>query len=112
ALAVCATERLIRHIEPRRRAFLLAYGSLAILAVPWLHAGQREQIVLIAAVPYAALVAARREGRAVTLPLAVLLGLGGGLGFGLKHYFLIVPTMLELWLLVGRRGSWRPLRPE
>jgi hypothetical protein len=112
ALALCATERLIRHIGPRRRTFLLAYGSVTLLALPWLHTGQREQIVLTAAVPYAALVAARREGRAVTLPLAVLVGIGGGLGFGLKHYFLIVPTMLELWLFVGRRAGWRPFRPE
>jgi len=77
-----------------------------------MHVGQREQIVLIATLPYVALVAARREGKPVSPLIAALMGVGAALGFALKHYFLIVPAALELWLLIGRGRRWRPLRPE
>jgi hypothetical protein len=42
----------------------------------------------------------------------VLVGAGAALGFALKHYFLLVPALLELWLLASQRRKWRPLRPE
>jgi len=112
ALSLAATERLIRHIPSGNRALLLAYAALVLAALPWVHVGQREQIVLIGALPYAALIAARREGRSVPVLLAVGIGIGAALGFALKHYFLTVPIALELWLLSGLGRRWRPLRPE
>lgn len=112
ALSLGATGRLIHHIEPHRRALLLSYGALVLLAMPWMHIGQREQIVLIGAVPYSALLAARREGKAVRFLLAMTVGVGGALGFALKHYFLIVPALLEFWLVTGVRREWRAVRPE
>jgi hypothetical protein len=112
ALSLAATDRLIRHIGPGRRASLLAYAALMLTAMPWMHVGQREQIVLIGTIPYAALIAARRNGKPVPALLAVLIGLGAALGFALKHYFLVVPITLELWLLVGAGRRWRPWRPE
>jgi hypothetical protein len=112
ALALAATNRLIAHISPGRRCFLLTYGALVLLAMPWVHLGQREQLALIGALPYVALIAARREGRSVSSLLATLIGIAAAVGFALKHYFLIVPAMLELWLLVGKARDWRPVRPE
>ena len=111
-LSLAATDRLLRHIDTPRRAMFLAYAALILAALPWMHVGQREQIALIGALPYAALVAARREVRAVSLFLAISIGIGAGLAFALKHYFLIVPGALELWLLACTGRSWRPLRPE
>jgi len=111
-LSLTATERLIRHIPAGPRTIFLAYATLILAAMPWLHVGQREQIVLIGAVPYAALVASRREGRHISVALAIAVGIGAALGFALKHYFLIVPAALELWLLTGLRSRWRPVRPE
>jgi hypothetical protein len=112
ALSLAATNRLIGHVAPKRRALLLGYGALALTAMPWMHVGQREQLVLIGTVPYAALIAARRKGDAVSPSLSALIGVGAALGFALKHYFLIVPALLELWLIAGQRHRWRPLRPE
>jgi hypothetical protein len=112
AFSLTATDRLIRHIEPSRRALLLAYAALTLMAVPWAHLGQREQIVLIGSLPYVALIAARRERHSVSPVVAALIGIGAALGFALKHYFLLVPALLELWLLTGERRRWRPLRPE
>lgn len=110
AISLAATDRLIRTIDSNRRAVLLSYAALIMAAMPWVHVGQREQIVMIGAVPYAALIAARREKRSVSPFLAVAIGIAATLGLALKHYFLIVPVLLELWLLASDR--WRPIRPE
>lgn len=111
-LSLAATNKLVGSIERKKRSLLLAYGALVLLALPWLQAGQREQIVLIGTLPYAALIGARREGREVPTAFAFTIGAFSALGFALKHYFLIVPVLLELWLLTFDRRKWNPLRPE
>lgn len=111
-LALAATDRLLAHIPPVRRAMFLAYAALVLAAMPWMHVGQREQIVLIGALPYAALIAARLEDRPVPALLASAIGTGAALGFALKHYFLLAPAALELWLLAVAWRRWRLLRSE
>ena len=112
AISLAATDQLSRHIDSKRRAILLGYGALILIGMPWVHLGQREQIALIGTVPYAALIAARRQGLPVPSLLAMAVGAGAALGFALKQYFLLVPLALDLWLLAGQRKAWRPLRPE
>jgi hypothetical protein len=111
-VSLTATHRLLFGLDRGRKALLLAYAALALTVVPWMHVGQREQIVLIATLPYAALIACRREARAVPARFAALIGAGAALGFALKHYFLLAPALLELWLVIADRRSWRILRPE
>ena len=111
-LSLAAIDHLVRHIGEKRRAFFLGYAALVLAAVPWMHLGQREQIVLIGTLPYAALVSARRDRASVPPVLAVAIGAGAALGFALKQYFLIAPLFLELWLLAGQGKGWRPVRPE
>lgn len=111
ALSLAVTDRLL-SLPSDRRTMLLTFGVVALLGIPWVHIGQREQIVLIATLPYAVLIAVRRQRHLVSAPLAVSIGLIGAVGFALKHYFLIVPALLELWLIVGQGGKWRWLRPE
>ncbi|MES2120696.1 MAG: hypothetical protein V4513_08995 [Pseudomonadota bacterium] len=111
ALSLVATSRLLT-LPRGPKTLLLVYAALVLAAFPWVHAGQREQIVLIAALPYAALIAARRGGRPVPPGFALLIGIGAGLGFALKHYFLIVPALLELWLFLRQRRGWSLVRPE
>jgi hypothetical protein len=48
----------------------------------------------------------------VPIFLAIAIGTGAALGFAFKHYFLIVPGALEMWLLAGLGRRWRPLRAE
>ena len=112
ALSLAATNRLLDHLTDKSRTLLLAYAALTLFAMPWMHVGQREQIVLIATLPYAALIAARREARPVSVLLGASIGVGAGLGFSLKHYFLIVPALLELWLLAGTQRRWQAFRAE
>jgi len=111
-LALTATDRILPDLTSGRRTFLLVYAALILLGLPWVHLGQREQLVLIGALPYAALVAARRDQRPISPLLAFLVGAGAAIGFALKHYFLIAPAMLELWLLAQQRRGWRWRRPE
>lgn len=112
ALSIIATDRLIGVVAPQRRALFLGYAALTLVAMPWVEIGQREHLALIGAIPYAALVSARRGARPVPVALAIAIGLGSAFGFALKHYFLIVPVLLELWLVAGVGKKWRPLRPE
>jgi hypothetical protein len=112
ALSISATERLVARIPERRRMLLLGYSALCLTALPWVHVGQREQIALIGTLPYAALIAARAEQRTVRWAFALAVGALAALGFALKHYFLIVPVLLELWLLVFHRRAWKLVRPE
>jgi hypothetical protein len=112
ALSLTATSRILDSMDRQRRCLLLAFAALVLVGIPWLQAGQREQIALIGTLPYAALIGARRTGRAVSWELAAAIGIGAALGFALKHYFLLVPVLLELWLLAGQRRRWRPLRAE
>jgi hypothetical protein len=112
ALALAATDRLLPNLTPRRRTFLLSYVALVLMGLPWVHIGQREQIALIGTLPYAALIAVRRDDRPVPPLTAALVGTGAALGFALKHYFLIVPLALELWLIAGQGRAWRWRRPE
>ena len=112
ALSVWGTGRLLRYIPAPWRAMLLVYMALTLLLMPLIDTGQREQFMLIGALPYAALAAARREGRAV-LPLsAVAVAVGASLGLALKHYFLAAPLLVELWLLASQRRAYRPFCPE
>jgi hypothetical protein len=112
ALSLTATNRLLSDVAAPRRTLLLSYAALILLLMPWLQTGQREQIVLIATLPYVALISARRTGGAVGSRLGFVIGASAAFGFALKHYFLVVPILLELWLIAGQRRAWRPLRPE
>ena len=112
ALSLVATNHVLKPVSRPKRGLLLAYAALVLVAMPWQQFGQREHITLIATLPYAALVVARRNGERSSIAFASLVGAGAALGFALKHYFLFVPIFLELWLLVGKGRKWRPIRPE
>ncbi len=111
-LTLLATDRLLGRYPPGARAGLLAYAACILLVMPLRDLGQREQIVLIVALPYGALIAARRELQRVPVWLAIAIGLAAAIGFALKHYFVCVPLFLELWLAFSLRRAWRPFRPE
>ena len=112
AVSVWSTGRLLRPMPAPWRAALLVYAALTLLLMPLIDTGQREQFALIGALPYLALAAARREGRTVNPLFAAAIGATACFGFALKHYFLIVPVLIELWLLIEQRRTYRPFRPE
>ncbi|HSV02274.1 MAG TPA: hypothetical protein VLI41_03630 [Phenylobacterium sp.] len=112
ALSFALLARLIRELAPARRAWI--YGVFGLVTVVYLlrEYGQREQWTLLAALPYAALIARRAEQRAVSNRLAAGVALFAATGFALKPYFALAPLLLEGWLFLAARRAWRPWRPE
>ncbi|KQS04626.1 hypothetical protein ASG11_10500 [Sphingomonas sp. Leaf357] len=110
--SLLATDRLLIGYTPALRTPILLYAACILLIMPLRDLGQREQMALIGAVPYAALIAARRQGLPVSAWLAGIVGFGAAIGFALKHYFVGVPLLLEVWLLFSLRRKWRPFRIE
>jgi multisubunit Na+/H+ antiporter MnhC subunit len=95
-----------------RQTLLMLICLGIMLIMPIYDFGQREQLALICSLPYAALVACRSRGSVVANGLAATVGLMAAYGFALKHYFVLVPVMLEAWLFLRSRNIWRPVRPE
>ena len=106
------TGALIAPTTKLERSLVVGTVFVASTLIFLVSFGQREQIALVSALPYAALVARRRCGEPVHWGLAITAGALGSWGFALKHYFVLVPLALEVWLFAAHRRGWRPLRPE
>jgi hypothetical protein len=65
--------------------------------------GQREHVMTVLAFPYLLTAAGRAEGRRPGRWLTVSLTLAAGFGFSMKPHFLVVPALVELYVLVARR---------
>ncbi|OYU37209.1 GtrA family protein [Novosphingobium sp. PASSN1] len=104
--------RIGRFEGPRERAFAMVMTLVIGLFTSLYDFGQREQILLIGAIPYALLIAARIRGERPPALLAATIGLLAAPGFALKHYFVLAPLGLEVLLLWHLRRAWRPLRVE
>jgi hypothetical protein len=84
-----------------RGPFLLAMAVLpSALAY---DLGQREHLLMLLWLPFFLLRLSRVGGQKFPWPMALFIGALAGLGFALKHYFLLLPLALELTLLLGRR---------
>lgn len=89
--------------------FALAFAALIL---PIGEVGQRESAALVGAVLWIALAARRAQGLATDWPVAVAAAGFAAYGFALKHYFVVIPILVELVLMARQRRSWRPIRPE
>jgi hypothetical protein len=85
-------------------ATLVPLALLFALLTPG-ELGQREHLMVVLTVPYVVLTALRLEGYRVALPIAILIALAAAAGFALKPFFLIVPALIELFVLWVRRGA-------
>lgn len=99
--------------EPVRiRAGLLWAAFAALILIPLQDFAQREHLCLLGSIPYLVLAARRADHVKISWPVALMVGLIAAPGFALKHYFILVPVFLELWLVYRLRSKWSPLRPE
>jgi hypothetical protein len=112
ALSLVACAPLLAWTDPPRRTLILGYFAFLLEIVPWWQTGQREHLVLVGALPYALLIAARRDGGSISPVLAAAVGASAAIGFALKPYFLLVPAVLEIALIARQGRHWRPLRSE
>lgn len=104
--------RIGRFEGPRERALAMTITLVVGLFTSLYDFAQREQILLIGAIPYALLIAARIRRERPSLLIAGTIALLASYGFALKHYFVLVPLGLEALLLLHLRSDWHPLRTE
>lgn len=112
AVALTLTGKLLDPMPAPRRAMVLASAFLAVAVVPLAAFEQREHLALIGTIPYLTLVTRRADGRSTSTVLAIVVALVAAPAFALKHYFVLVPALLEIWLMARRRRTSTPLRPE
>ncbi|CAN5317714.1 hypothetical protein BH10PSE7_BH10PSE7_21800 [soil metagenome] len=92
--------------------FLLPVMVVSLLLLPGPAFGQREHFLVILATPYLVAAIARAEGRPVPASLAFAAGIMAACGFALKPYFLLIPVLVEIGLVVQARSIRETFRPE
>ena len=85
-------------------ATLVPLALLFALLTPG-ELGQREHLMVVLTVPYVVLTALRLEGRRLPLAVGILIAASAAAGFALKPFFLLVPAIIELFVLWVRRGQ-------
>lgn len=105
------SDRLL-SLEKSWKLFFLFNAFALGLIIALNNFAQREQITMIAALPYTLLAVKRVERAPLSRWFALAVGVLAALGIALKHYFIAVPLLLELWLLLRLRRAYRPFRPE
>lgn len=113
-LALCA-----RLLQSARRpwgqvecAALLAGAAYSMAVLPAAAFAQREHLAFVLGLPYVLLLAMRAQGLATSSRMAAACGVLAAIAFGFKPWFLAVPMLLELPLLVKQRSVRNLLRPE
>ena len=102
-----------RLLPPGRFQKIFLFNAFALgLIIAFGNFAQREQIAMIAVLPYTLLTVKRSEGDEVSNRLTCTVGAVAAAGLALKHYFIAVPALLELWLLLEQRKTYKPFRPE
>ena len=86
-------------------AALAVVAAVGLIVLVGREFGQRDPITMILVLPYLALAARRLNASPLpSVAARAAIGIVAGLGFGLKPYFLAVPLLIELCLLVfGKR---------
>lgn len=105
-------DRLLPAMALSRRLFFLFNAFALGLVISLGNFAQREQIAMLVSLPYCLLIVRRAQGEKVSMRLALMVGLLASGGFALKHFFIAVPLLLELWLLIKCQRKYKPLRSE
>ena len=107
ALLICVLSRLESRDRAAGAGWVVAFVLVATLG-PGFSFGQREHACVLFAMPYLAAAVLRLQGgQSLRKSIALSIGLLAGIGFTIKPYFLAVPALVELLLLV--RLGWRSL---
>lgn len=98
--------------EPAETRHILLFAIALFLTLWGVDFGQREHVMTILVMPYILLTAAVARGTRLSWPTAVAIGFCAGFGVALKPYFLLLPVLLELYLMAGSRRWMTWTRPE
>lgn len=85
---------------------------IAVVLFPSWDFGQREHLMLVMGLPYILLTVRRALRSSCDRPTTALTGVLAGVGFSLKPHFLLLPTLLEVYLIWRGRALRSCLRIE
>lgn len=103
--------RMLRPFGKMLAIDLTLITTAALILLPAESFGQREHLSIVLVFPYIFLMAARLEGLSLSRPLASLVGVLAGIGFGIKPFFVIPLCMAESYFYFRRR-RFEVMRPE
>lgn len=112
AISCFLADRLLPGMATIQRRFFIVNAFALGLFLAFGNFAQREQIAMISALPYILLIVGRVQGDHVSPRMALAVGLFAAPGFALKHFFIAIPLLLELWLIFVQRSKYRPFRSE
>ncbi len=111
--ALWLLDKCVAPLVSRTERIWLVLGALvALILLPIGEIGQREPPVLLATLLWASLAVRRAKGIECPRWMTFSVTLFCAYGFALKHYYLIVPIGIELWLIMSLKRAWRPFRLE
>ena len=114
SLACCyfLTRKIFREQDAAiRYAFLVTIAFVFLIPAEF-DFGQREHLMLILSLPYLLTIVARLQGNSLHWLFALGVGLCAGLGFAIKPYFLLIPTLVELYYIVKTKNLFAWVRIE
>jgi hypothetical protein len=112
AFSISLSFRIFKGESRSETWWIGAILAVALIFTPIKNFGQREHFAAILVLPYLLSCNARMSGQPVSRPIAFVAGLMAGLGFSIKHYFLLVPLLMEAVLAVRGRSLRSLTRPE
>jgi hypothetical protein len=113
ALSLGVVERLLRNDDatPLQRA-LVPVAAALVLFYPGYDFGQREHWMVLLTLPYVVARWRRADNAKISTLAATAIGFVASLGFCIKPHYLLVPVVLEIWLLARTRRPLVWLAPE
>jgi hypothetical protein len=116
---MAAASLLLTHVyitpASERSWRLLAEFSAVAFAVCVLVGpsfGQREHLAFMLSLPYVFVVRLRSIGSDMALRRVIVAGALAGIAISIKPFFLVVPLVIELSMLVAERRMWKLVRHE
>lgn len=95
-----------------RRVMFLVTGAYLFTVAVNRDFGQREHLAALLVLPYIFAIAHRMDGRVLPVLGAIAIGTVAGVGLAFKPYFVFVPLLLEVALIIRIRSLRSLVRPE
>lgn len=105
-------KKLNRPLNPINIYPLFWILCFILLLLPLNQFGQREHLLLIFILPWLFAATLKLENAPLPASYALLIGLGAGLAFALKPFFIISFVLIELYFIYAKRSFWGFLRIE
>ena len=112
-IAYLCREQLIKINGKNTTHFTLIATLLVVfLILPGNSLGQKDYFSLLLGLPYLFLVAAKTQSIKTNTSNDIIIGLLAALGFSIKPYFIVIPLIIEIYLILKHKNIFFWLRTE